>query len=106
MPFRDASYGDCSYQCTILDCLRGLEYAMKLGWFDYHTFNINEYEHYEKIVNGDLNWIIPNKFIAFSSPSQYNQDNDGNPTFTPADYLPIFKKSNIGLVIRLNTKTY
>ena len=29
-----------------------------------------------------------------------------NPTFTPADYLPIFKKSNIGLVIRLNTKTY
>ena len=46
----------------ILDCLRGLEYAIKLGWFDYRTFNINQYEHYEKVENGDLNWIIPKKF--------------------------------------------
>lgn len=28
--FRDASYGACTYKCTILDCLRGLEYAIKL----------------------------------------------------------------------------
>jgi cell division cycle 14 len=80
--FRDASYGECSYKCSvntlvikILDCLRGLEYAIKLGWFDYKTFNINEYEHYEKVENGDLNWIVPKKFIAFSSPSQNPQDN-------------------------------
>lgn len=33
----------------ILDCLRGLHYAMKLGWFDYKKFDIAEYEHYEKI---------------------------------------------------------
>ena len=26
--------------------------------------------------------------------------------FTPADYIPIFKKFNVGMVIRLNTKTY
>jgi hypothetical protein len=30
----------------LLDCLRGLEYAMKLGWFSYKKFNLNEYEHY------------------------------------------------------------
>ena len=30
----------------ILDCLRGLEYAIKLGWFQYKTFDINEYENY------------------------------------------------------------
>jgi cell division cycle 14 len=53
----------------LLDCLRGLEYAITLGWFNYKTFNLAEYEHYEKIENGDLNWIIPNKFVAFSSPS-------------------------------------
>lgn len=58
----------------ILDCLRGLEYAIKLGWFDYRTFNINQYEHYEKVENGDLNWIIPKKFVAFSSPSQNSKD--------------------------------
>ena len=53
----------------LLDCLRGLEYAITLGWFNYKTFNLAEYEHYEKIENGDLNWIIPGKFVAFSSPS-------------------------------------
>jgi cell division cycle 14 len=27
-PYRDASKGDCIYQCTILQCLKGLEYAI------------------------------------------------------------------------------
>lgn len=78
-PFRDASYGSCTYECTILDCLRGLEYAMKLGWFDFKKFNITEYEHYEKVEKGDLNWIIPNKFIAFSSPYSTKTDKYGVP---------------------------
>lgn len=56
-------------EIQLLDCLRGLEYAITLGWFNYKTFNLAEYEHYEKIENGDLNWIIPGKFVAFSSPS-------------------------------------
>jgi len=30
----------------ILDCLRGLNYAMKLGWFDFKKFDIVAYEHY------------------------------------------------------------
>jgi cell division cycle 14 len=51
-----------------MDCLRGLHYAMKLGWFNFKKFDIVEYEHYEKIENGDLNWIVPNKLVAFSSP--------------------------------------
>ena len=29
-----------------------------------------------------------------------------NKLYTPKDYLPIFKKLNVGYVIRLNTKTY
>lgn len=28
-PFRDASNGDCTYHCTLLHCLRGLEFAIK-----------------------------------------------------------------------------
>lgn len=84
VPFRDASYGDCSYKCTVvrflmqvLDCLRGLEYAIKLGWFDFKKFNLPEYEHFERVENGDLNWIIPNKFIAFSSPYDKATDKYG-----------------------------
>ena len=61
----------------LLDCLGGLEYAIKLGWFNYKTFNLAEYEHYERIENGDLNWIIPQKFIAFSSPSDKTVDKHG-----------------------------
>jgi cell division cycle 14 len=59
----------CTHIITeVLDCLRGLEYAIKLGWFDMKKFNISEYEHFERVENGDLNWIIPGKFAAFSSP--------------------------------------
>jgi len=29
----------------LLDCLLGLEYAIKIGWFNYKTFNLVEYEH-------------------------------------------------------------
>jgi hypothetical protein len=61
----------------VLDCVRGLEYAIKLGWFNYKTFSLAEYEHYERLENGDLNWIIPQKFIAFSSPSDRSTDKYG-----------------------------
>jgi cell division cycle 14 len=68
-PFRDASYGDtCTYECTIFHCLKGLEFALNLGWYKFREFDNKEYEYYEKVENGDLNWIIPNKFIAFMGP--------------------------------------
>lgn len=104
--FRDASYTTCTYKCSILDCIRGLEYAIKLKWFDFKTFNLREYEYYEKVDNGDLNWIIPGKFVAFSGPSAQQRDADGYRRFTPEDYVPIFKKLGVGLVIRLNNKQY
>ena len=61
----------------ILDCLRGLEYAVKLGWFNLKTFNLRDYEYYEKIENGDMNWVIPGKFLAFSGPSPSSHDPEG-----------------------------
>lgn len=67
-PFRDASKGDCFYQCTVIHCLEGLEVALKNNWYDYDKFDVREYEHYEKVENGDLNWIVPGKFIAFMGP--------------------------------------
>ena len=99
VPYRDATMGTCSYKCTILDCLRGLEYAMKLNWYNYSTFNVQEYQHFEKVENGDLNWIVPGKFIAFSGPQNVT---DKYGSFTPDDYVPIFKKFGVSLVVRLN----
>jgi len=49
MPFRDATMGTCSYKCTIDHCLAGLQYAIALGWYDYKTFDVQEYQHYEQL---------------------------------------------------------
>ena len=43
VPFRDATMGTCSYKCTVLDCLRGFQLGIKLGWYDYKTFDVQEY---------------------------------------------------------------
>eukprot|EP00397_Hematodinium_sp_SG-2012_P013188 GEMP01013383.1.p1 GENE.GEMP01013383.1~~GEMP01013383.1.p1 ORF type:complete len:399 (+),score=78.49 GEMP01013383.1:196-1392(+) len=105
-PFRDASCGPCAYECTILDCMQGLQYAIKFRWFEWATFNLASYEYYEKVENGDMTWILPNKFLAFGSPSEHSLDAEGYVYCTPADYVPLFKSAGIGMVIRLNKKTY
>ena len=85
MPYRDASYGECFYPCSIQQCWEGLEFAIKLGWYNFKTFDDREYEYYEKLDNGDLNWIIPNKFMAFMGPvDEEVEDRMGN---TPDDYI-------------------
>ena len=59
VPFRDASAGSCTYNLHILEVLQGLEIGIKLGWYSFKDFDVQEYEYYEKVDNGDLNWIIP-----------------------------------------------
>lgn len=75
--FRDASSGACTYQLTILDVLKGLEKAMELGWYDFKNFDVQEFEYYEKLDNGDLNWIIPGKICALMGPCDTNYDAEG-----------------------------
>ena len=79
---------------------------MKLGWYNFDTFNVKQYEFYEKVDNGDLNWIMPGKFMAFSGPSNTQYDKDGWRTFTPDDYEPIFKQFGVTMVVRLNKAMY
>lgn len=106
VPFRDASNGKCDYNCTILDCLKGLEQAIKLEWFDIRKFDVKSYEHHADVHNGDINWIIPGKLLAFSGPVDKSTDPNGYKRFTPEDYVPIFKKFNIKAIVKLNEKQY
>jgi cell division cycle 14 len=53
-----------------------------------------------------MNWIIPGKFLAFSSPSESQYDNEGYRTYTPSDYCPIFNNWRVNVVVRLNKPTY
>ena len=104
-PFRDASKGECFYECTVLHCLQGLEFALKLGWYNFRAFNVKQYEHYERVENGDLNWVLPGKFAAFMGPID-KRDENYRCGFTPEEYGDIFDELSIKKVIRLNEAKY
>lgn len=70
------------------------------------TFNVKEYEHYERVENGDLNWIIPGKFMAFMGPIE-KRDAQQRYGHHPTKYVQIFKNTfNVTRVIRLNEEKY
>ena len=44
IPFRDASEGPSYHDCSILNCLKGLEKAVRLNWFSMNNFDLEFYE--------------------------------------------------------------
>ncbi|XP_014346267.1 dual specificity protein phosphatase CDC14AB isoform X1 [Latimeria chalumnae] len=106
LPFRDASIGNCTYSLTILNCLQGIRKALQNGFFDFENFDVDEYEHYERVENGDFNWIVPRKFLAFSGPHPKSKIENGYPLHPPEAYFPYFRKHNVTTIIRLNKKIY
>uniref|UniRef100_A0A674DG12 Uncharacterized protein n=1 Tax=Salmo trutta TaxID=8032 RepID=A0A674DG12_SALTR len=106
LPFRDAALGDCTYNLTILDCLQGIRKALQYGFFNFETFDVEEYEHYERVENGDMNWIIPGKMLAFSGPHPRSKIENGYPLHAPEAYFPYFQEHHVTAVVRLNRKIY
>uniref|UniRef100_A0A8C7H0J9 protein-tyrosine-phosphatase n=1 Tax=Oncorhynchus kisutch TaxID=8019 RepID=A0A8C7H0J9_ONCKI len=106
LPFRDASFGTCMYNLNILDCLCAIYKALQFGWLDFSQFDVEEYEHYERAENGDFNWIVPGKFLAFSGPHPKSKMENGYPLHAPEAYFPYFRKHNITTIVRLNKKMY
>ncbi|KAH9938664.1 protein-tyrosine phosphatase-like protein [Fomitopsis serialis] len=119
-------------EIDIQDCLWGIYKAMQNGLCDMNEFDVEEYEYYEKVENGDWNWLTPN-FIAFASPvdpvwikrerekvEEGKADASASPPKPttrdlalqrklPATFLnclDYFEKSNIRLVVRLNNPLY
>ncbi|XP_016295891.1 dual specificity protein phosphatase CDC14A-like isoform X3 [Sinocyclocheilus anshuiensis] len=106
LPFRDASFGNCTYNLTVLDCLQGIRKALQHGFLNFETFDVNEYEHYERVENGDLNWIIPGKLLAFSGPHPKSKIENGYPLHAPEAYFPYFRKHDVTTIVRLNKNIY
>eukprot|EP01138_Halocafeteria_seosinensis_P010550 gb/GECG01010772.1/.p1 GENE.gb/GECG01010772.1/~~gb/GECG01010772.1/.p1 ORF type:complete len:794 (+),score=80.53 gb/GECG01010772.1/:1-2382(+) len=105
--YRDAAFGLCTYHLTVLDCLRAVSVAIRRNIFEYSMFNIAQYEHDEQLCNGDINWIVPGQFCAFSGPlDSPKQIDEGCYTWTAAKYAEYFKTNNVGVVIRLNQPCY
>ncbi|TFK56137.1 phosphatases II [Heliocybe sulcata] len=121
MPFRDAGRGPSDFNLSIQDCLWGIWKAMQNGLCDMNEFSVDEYEFYEKVENGDWNWITPN-FIAFASPFDplwVKKDKDRKETTgssatslrgrMPTSFqncLDYFEKKNVKAVVRLNQELY
>eukprot|EP00775_Hariotina_reticulata_P004251 gene4251-4502_t len=110
IPFRDASCGPLTFNLQPIDCIRGVAKARDVGFIDASggqwRFDIAEYEHYEQVENGDLNWIVPGKLVAFSGPAARPTDYVGFRAMVPEDYWNYYKKRGVQAVVRLNKKVY
>ncbi|KAK0394998.1 hypothetical protein QR680_001054 [Steinernema hermaphroditum] len=104
--FRDAAMGEPSYLLHIHDVLKSFEKALKYKWMDFNRFDADEYEFYEKVENGDFNWIIPNKILSFCGPHNKSYIDSGYLYHAPETYFDYFHEHNITTIIRLNRKIY
>mmetsp|Transcript_6618 Transcript_6618/g.11135 ORF Transcript_6618/g.11135 Transcript_6618/m.11135 type:complete len:469 (-) Transcript_6618:168-1574(-) len=106
-PWHDATPSVCHFKLSILDTLWGLYRAREHRFFDWEKFNIEEYEHYEQVENGDLNWPVDGRFIMFAGPhAERNCSPGGYYNLRPEDYIAYFKRRNVNLVVRLNKPYY
>jgi cell division cycle 14 len=125
MPFRDAGYSQADYGITVQDVVYGVWRAKEQGFCALPQFDLEEYERYERVDQGDFNWLTPD-FLAFASPQHTPvapilpssplyatlpstlDAVDAHPTLpTPfKNVLKHFSERKIGLVVRLNSELY
>ncbi|KAF4656985.1 Dual specificity protein phosphatase cdc14a [Perkinsus chesapeaki] len=107
-PFRDANLGVSTFDLTLENVCEGFEFAVREGWFNVDTFDRKSWEHYQQLANGDMNWIIPGKILAFAGPSDTLVDEQGQEVCHPELYVKIFSNPDfaVSTVVRLNEKRY
>jgi cell division cycle 14 len=98
--------GEPSYLLHLQHTIKAVEKALKIGWLDFDKFDREQYEFYERVENGDLNWIIPAKILSFCGPHDKSYIHNGYPYHAPQVYFDFFRKNGIDTIIRLNTKLY
>jgi hypothetical protein len=110
------------FELTLLDCWRALEQGRSLGWIGmpkpapappglWGQIDVDEYEHYDDPMNGDLHIVVPGKFVAFKGPKDlggktYHDDNQGYRHFSAGYYGDIFRSLGVTAVVRLNEAQY
>ncbi|RCK58156.1 Tyrosine-protein phosphatase CDC14 [Candida viswanathii] len=100
--FRDAGYSSADYEITIQDVVYAMWRAKERGMIDLTSFDLEEYEQYERVDQGDFN-VISKDFIAFASPQQSKRGGLNEPFQKVLDY---FVDHDVQLVVRLNSHLY
>lgn len=101
-PFRDAGYSNADFEITIQDVVYAMWRAKERGMIDLTTFNLEEYEQYERVDQGDFN-VISKDFIAFASPQQKKPGVLNEPF---KKVLNFFLRNDVQLAVRLNSHLY
>jgi cell division cycle 14 len=104
--FRDASNLRSTYDLGVRDVADGIHQAMLLGFVDFSDFDLREYEFYERVENGDFNWMVPGKFLALAGPHNVRHVDRGYPHLCPEDYFAYFRSTGVTDVVRLNKRLY
>ncbi|ORY74516.1 protein-tyrosine phosphatase-like protein [Leucosporidium creatinivorum] len=118
-PFRDAGYARADFHLSLQSCIYGIHRAIALHLLDLSTFDLVAYETYEKVENGDWNWLTPG-FVAFASPVEPSyvaalngggagrRPEGSRPRLSKAfeNVLQEFETGGVKVVIRLNKKLY
>lgn len=102
LPFRDAGYSSADFEITIQDVVYAMWRAKERGMIDLTTFNLEEYEQYERVDQGDFN-VISKDFIAFASPQQKKPGVLNEPF---KKVLNFFINNDVQLAVRLNSHLY
>ena len=94
------------FPLTVRDCGEGLKIAVDRGITDWSSFDSAAYEHYERVENGDLNWVVKDRVVAFSGPHMFPEEVNGVRTMTAEEYVKVFTDLHVGVVVRLNQPAY
>ena len=100
-PFRDCGRPQAHNSVDVIDVMKAVENARNRGWYDWRTFDVQQYNKMSELFNGDQNWIIPGSIIATSSMSVCESEGHD-----PRLLIPKFKKNNVTAVVRLNERLY
>jgi cell division cycle 14 len=110
IPFRDATWGESTFDLHVGDCLAGLHRAVSAGIFKKDKFSVEDYFVYSDRLREDMHEVVPGKFIAFRGPTRNHRGEGtlerGDSTLSASDYLDVFKDKNVSTIIRLNNIEY
>ena len=120
--FRDATHAPADFLLSLADCWSGLHRGRQLGWVArpshagspfWGDIDVDNYEHDDDPLNGDLTEVVPGELFAFRGPQDLAggalyQDDALRFTraFAPAFYADTLKDAGVTDVVRLNEAHY
>jgi cell division cycle 14 len=106
IPFTGGCGTGSTHSISVLTCLRAFQKAITLNWYSTDNFDPDSYDFYSCPGQGDMNWIVPNKLIAFATPYMARKLGDGSRVNHPCDFIKPFKEMRVTRIVRLNDRLY